>query len=339
MYHFFVPDADGPVISIRGGDVNHIRNVLRMKAGDRIVVSNGSDRDFYCVIREIRRDEVIAEVCPEEVEESELPANLILYQGLPKGTKMELIVQKAVELGAVRIVPVAMRRSVTRLDEKKQKTKIPRWNSIAESAARQSGRRIIPEVTRAMSWQEAVQEASRLDRILVPYENARGMSGTLQALRELKTGQDIGIFIGPEGGFEPSEIQVLKDAGAAVISLGNRILRTETAGMTALSLCMARLECEAEEGAASADDIGMKRVFASNRDGGKKALTPTGDGEKNASASADDSDTQRVFASNGDGGKKAMESTGDSDTKRNFAAAEEGSAEKDSAATEREQTS
>lgn len=290
MYHFFVPDADSPVISIRGGDVNHIRNVLRMKAGDRIVVSNGSDRDFYCVIREIRRDEVIAEVCPEEVEESELPANLILYQGLPKGTKMELIVQKAVELGAVRIVPVVMKRSVTRLDEKKQKTKIPRWNSIAESAARQSGRRIIPEVTRAMSWQEAVQEASRLDRILVPYENARGMSGTLQALRELKTGQDIGIFIGPEGGFEPSEIQDLTDVGASVISLGNRILRTETAGMTALSLCMARLECEAEEDAASADD-------------------------------------------------SALASTGGSNTKRNFAAAEEGSAGKASAAAEREQTS
>lgn len=255
MYHFFVPDAgDGPVISIRGGDVNHIRNVLRMKPGDRIVVSNGADRDFYCVIREIREDEVLVEASPEEVRESELPADLILYQGLPKGTKMETVIQKAVELGAVRIVPVAMRRSVARFDDRKQKTKIPRWNSIAESAAKQSGRRVIPEVTRVFSWREAVSEASGLDRILVPYENARGMAGTMEALQGLAPGQKIGIFIGPEGGFERSEIQDLTEAGARVISLGSRILRTETAGMTALSLCMARLEFAAESAAQSAAD-------------------------------------------------------------------------------------
>ena len=243
MYHFFVPEAgDGPVISITGPDVNHIRNVLRMKPGEKIVISNGNDRDFYCIIKEISPEAVLAEVQPEEVEESELHAELILYQGLPKGDKMELIIQKAVELGAVRIVPVAMKRSVAKLDEKKQKTKIPRWNGIAESAAKQSGRRIVPEVTGVLTWKAALAEAQHLDLVLVPYENARGMAATAEALAALKTGMTAGIFIGPEGGFEPGEIEDLTGLGAEIISLGSRILRTETAGMAALTMCMMTLE-------------------------------------------------------------------------------------------------
>lgn len=248
MYHFFVPEAgDGPVISITGPDVNHIKNVLRMKPGEAIVISNGADRDFYCRILEIRSDEVLAEVQPETVEESELPASLVLYQGLPKSDKMELIIQKAVELGAARIVPVAMKRSVVKLDEKKQKSRIPRWQAIAESAAKQSGRRVIPAVSPVMSYAEALREAESMDQILVPYENARGMRATKEALAALRPGQTVGIFIGPEGGFDPSEIEAAEQAGAQTISLGRRILRTETAGLTLLSLCMMELEMEAEE--------------------------------------------------------------------------------------------
>ncbi|MDD6211625.1 MAG: 16S rRNA (uracil(1498)-N(3))-methyltransferase [Clostridiales bacterium] len=244
MYHFFVPEADGASgrITIVGSDVNHIKNVLRMKPGEKIVVSNGEDCDFYCVIAEILPDRVEADVLPEEVEESELSAKLILFQGLPKNDKMEWIIQKAVELGAYEIVPVAMKRSVVRLDEKKQKTKIPRWNSISESAAKQSGRRVIPEVTGVMSWKEAMTMAKQMDRILVPYENARGMEATKEALEQLKPGMKVGIFIGPEGGFESSEIEEAREAGALVISLGHRILRTETAGMAALTMCMMQLE-------------------------------------------------------------------------------------------------
>ena len=245
MYHFFVPDAgtDPSVIRITGSDVNHIRNVLRMKVGENIVVSNGEDRDFYCKISSIEPDEVQAEILPEEVEESELSAQLILFQGLPKGDKMELIIQKAVELGAYRVVPVAMKRSVMKMDEKKQQKKIPRWNGISESAAKQSGRRIIPEVTGVYTWKEVLAETENLDMMLVPYENARGMVATKEALAALQPGQKIGIVIGPEGGFDPSEIESLEARGARTISLGHRILRTETAGLAALTMCMLELEC------------------------------------------------------------------------------------------------
>lgn len=249
MYHFFVPEAgDGPVLSITGPDVNHIRNVLRMKPGERIVISNGADRDFYCAITEIRADEVLAEVLPEVVEESELSARLVLFQGLPKGDKMELIIQKAVELGAWKIVPVAMKRSVVKLDEKKQRSRIPRWNGIAESAAKQSGRRVIPEVTTVKSFREALELADSMDLILIPYENERGMEATREALEELRPGMTAGIFIGPEGGFDAAEIEAARVRGARTVSLGRRILRTETAGLAALTLCMMRLELAETEG-------------------------------------------------------------------------------------------
>lgn len=214
MYHFFVPEAgEGPVLSITGPDVNHIRNVLRMKPGERIVISNGADRDFYCVITEIRPDEVLAEVLPEAVEESELPARLVLFQGLPKGDKMEFIIQKAVELGAWKVVPVAMKRSVVKLDEKKQRSRIPRWNGIAESTAKQSGRRVIPEVTTVKSFREALELAESMDLILIPYENERGMEATREALEELRPGMTAGIFIGPEGGFDAAEIEAARTRG------------------------------------------------------------------------------------------------------------------------------
>lgn len=250
MYHFFVPDAgDGPVIAVTGPDVNHIRNVLRMKPGEKIVISNGADRDFYCRIREIREREVLAEVLTEPVEETELPAELILYQGLPKADKMEWIIQKAVELGAVRIVPVSMKRSVVKLDPKKKKSRQARWQKIAESAAGQCGRRRIPEVGEVLTFREALEEAGEMERILFPYENAKGMQSAKKALASLAPGQRIAVFIGPEGGFDPEEAAAAGEAGAETISLGRRILRTETAGLAMLTLCMMRLEIAAEKAA------------------------------------------------------------------------------------------
>lgn len=247
MYHFFVPegpDSSG-VIHITGADVRHIRNVLRMKPGEQVVISDGRDRDYYCFVEELSADEVLVRV-QEETEAAELPAHLVLYQGLPKGDKMELIIQKAVELGAFRIVPVAMKRSVVKLDEKKAAARVSRWNGIAESAAKQSGRGIVPEVGPLMSYAEALREAEKGDLLLVPYENARGMEATREALDLLKKGQTVSIFIGPEGGFDPGEIAAAEAAGARTISLGRRILRTETAGLTALSLCMYQLELAAD---------------------------------------------------------------------------------------------
>ena len=247
MYHFFVPEAgDGPLLTIQGADAHHIKHVLRMKPGEKIVISNGRDRDFYCRIQELGEDTVTALVQPETVEESELPSQITLYQGLPKGDKMELIIQKAVELGAFRIVPVAMKRCVAKLDAKKQKSKGARWQAIAESAAKQSGRRIIPEVGNLMSYSDALREAQEMDLVLLPYENARGMASAKEALDIVAPGQRIAVFIGPEGGLESAEAEAAEAAGARTISLGRRILRTETAGLAILSLLMLTLELQQE---------------------------------------------------------------------------------------------
>ena len=243
MYHFFVPEGPGPdgIIRITGQDVRHIRNVLRMKPGEKVVISDGRDKDYYCHIEEINAEEVSV-VIEDEAEAAELPAELVLYQGLPKGDKLELIIQKAVELGAARIVPVEMKRSVVKLDEKKKASRLTRWNTISESAAKQSGRSICPEVGPVLTYRQAVEEASNMDLMLVPYENARGMEATKEAMSLLAPGKSVAIFIGPEGGFDPDEIKLAEEKGARTISLGKRILRTETAGLAALTLCMYHLE-------------------------------------------------------------------------------------------------
>ena len=179
----------------------------------------------------------------EEMEADTEPASkLYLFQGLPKSDKMELIVQKAVELGVYQVIPVAMKRSVVRLDDKKAAKKADRWNSIAESAAKQAGRSRIPEVTMPLSYNEALKMAEELDVTLLPYELAGGMEVTREVIRQIKSGQSVGIFIGPEGGFEPEEVDAAVSMGAKVITLGRRILRTETAGLATLAVLMFELE-------------------------------------------------------------------------------------------------
>ena len=165
-----------------------------------------------------------------------------MFQCLPKGDKMELIIQKAVELGASRIVPVASKRCVVRLDEKKAQSKVKRWQAISESAAKQSKRSRIPEVHAVMNFKDAVEYAKLQDMILVPYENERGMEATREALKKVKPGQSISVFIGPEGGFDVEEVESAMAEGIHPITLGRRILRTETAGMTMLSILMFQLE-------------------------------------------------------------------------------------------------
>ena len=183
-----------------------------------------------------------------EAEEAgyELPNQIYLFQGLPKGDKMELIIQKAVELGVYSIVPVEMKRCVVKLDEKKAQKKTVRWQQISESAAKQSKRMLIPEVKRVMTWKEALAFAKELDVLLVPYELAKGMKETREIISSIKSDQSIGIFIGPEGGFAQEEVQAAIEAGVKPITLGKRILRTETAGMTMLSILMFTLEKEDE---------------------------------------------------------------------------------------------
>ena len=165
-----------------------------------------------------------------------------LFQGLPKQDKMELIVQKAVELGAAQVIPVSTRRSVVKLDAKKAAKKTERWQEIARSAAKQAGRGYIPKVTPVMSYRDALEYAKELDVLLIPYELERGMDETKSVIESIRSGQSVAVFIGPEGGLEREEVEQALEHGAKAITLGRRILRTETAGLAALSILMFHLE-------------------------------------------------------------------------------------------------
>ncbi len=251
MQHFFTApeNINGHDIVIRGEDVNHIKNVLRMKAGEEISVSNGvDDNEYRAEIVSILEDEVICRLMFIKEAGVELPAEIVLFQGLPKSDKMDLIVQKAVELGASGIVPVATSRCVVKLDDKKAAQKRERWQKIAASAAEQSKRSVIPEVSLPVSFAEAVAGAEEMSVAAIPYELAEGMAATGDFIKSLKklTADGhrpvAGIFIGPEGGFTEEEIKLAEEKGIKPISLGRRILRTETAGLTILSILMYELE-------------------------------------------------------------------------------------------------
>ena len=244
MYQFFVPpeNIQGSRIVITGEDVNHIKNVLRMKIGEEIAVSNGSDgREYRCGIEEIG-EEIVCSLRFIKEDGVELPSRITLFQGLPKADKMELIIQKAVELGAYEIVPVSMVRSVVKLDEKKKHSRITRWQAISEAAAKQSKRSLIPQIQDVMAMRQAIEYAKKMDILFIPYELAEDMSKTRELFSSIKPGNHIGFFIGPEGGFDKSEIQYALEAGVKPVTLGKRILRTETAGMAVLSILMYQLE-------------------------------------------------------------------------------------------------
>ena len=245
MYQFFVEPSQiqGTRVIITGNDVNHIKNVLRMQPGEEIAVSNGEDgKEYRCGIEELYENEIVCTLRFIKEDGVELPSKIYLFQGLPKADKMELIVQKAVELGVYEIIPVATKRAVVKLDEKKAKSKVARWQTIGESAAKQSKRRIVPQIHTPMSFKEAISYAKECRVKLIPYELAEGMEKTRELIGSLKPGQDIAIFIGPEGGFEESEIQSAIENGIEPITLGKRILRTETAGFTVLSWIVYQLE-------------------------------------------------------------------------------------------------
>ena len=245
MHHFFVEPSQiqGNHIFIDGPDVNHIRNVLRMNPGEEVNVTDGTGEKVYrCAIAAIGEDTVELNIMWAQEKGMELPSKIYLFQGLPKSDKMELIIQKAVELGAFQVIPVSMKRCVVKLDEKKADAKIKRWQGIAEAAAKQSKRGVIPTVAPVMSYVQAVKTASEMDLKLVPYELAEGMPQTKQLIESARPGQQIAIFIGPEGGFDPEEIRLATEAGIQPITLGKRILRTETAGFTTIAWLMYQLE-------------------------------------------------------------------------------------------------
>lgn len=244
MQHFFVTPGQvkGERIYINGTDVNHISHVLRMKPGEELIVSDGNNHKYRCTLCHVTKEEAVVQIEEEEQIDRELPSRIYLFQGLPKSDKMEWIIQKAVELGVYEVIPVAAKRSVVRLDEKKAEKKIARWQEIARSAAKQAGREIIPAVTKVMDYREALSYAGNLDVRLIPYELAQGMDRTKEVIHSICRGQSIGIFIGPEGGFEKEEVALACHVGAKEITLGKRILRTETAGITILSILMYHLE-------------------------------------------------------------------------------------------------
>ena len=246
MQRFFVEpyqiEEEAHRIHINGTDVNHIKNVLRMKCGEDVWISDGGDKEYHCQIEELGEDEVLLHILYAQEPEYELPNKLYLFQGLPKADKMELIIQKAVELGAFSVIPVETKRCVVKLDAKKAQKKVTRWQQISESAAKQSKRMLIPEVKNVMNWKEALAFAKGLDVVLIPYELAQGMKETREILAAIQPGQSVGIFIGPEGGFEEEEVRDAMEAGGKPVTLGKRILRTETAGMTMLSILMYTLE-------------------------------------------------------------------------------------------------
>lgn len=247
MYHFFVEpsqiDVENRRVVITGNDVNHIVNVLRIRQGEELAVSNGVDgKEYRCEVRTFDQDRVECLLRFIKEDGVELPAKVRLFQALPKADKMELIIQKAVELGVYEIIPVAAGRCVVKLDAKKEAAKLTRWNAIAEAAAKQSKRALIPKVSPVVRFADAVKMAAKADVKMIPYELAEGMERTRELIDGIRAGSEIAVMIGPEGGFEEEEIALAQDAGITPVTLGRRILRTETAGFTVMAWLMYHLE-------------------------------------------------------------------------------------------------
>lgn len=244
MHHFFVDPSsiEEGIVRIVGTDLNHMKNVLRMKPGEEVLISDGTGKDYNCQVKEYGAEEGILVILSENADSRELPSRIWLFQGLPKSDKMELIIQKSVELGANSIIPVNMKRCVVKLEGKDEIKKNERWQKIAESAAKQCGRSFIPEVKHLINVKEICNWINEYDVIIVAYENEK--ENTLKAeLKKLKaTDLKIGIVIGPEGGFEESDIKLLKESGAKIVTLGDRILRTETVALNVLSIIMYEFE-------------------------------------------------------------------------------------------------
>ena len=247
MYRFYVSAEQlaEKELFISGGDVNHIKNVLRLEVGDWIVACDGNGTDYVSRIQSICSDEVVASIEKVQPTGTELPVRITLFQGMPKKDKLELIIQKAVELGACEIVPVMTKRTVVKLsEEKKINKRLERWQSIAYAAAKQCDRGIIPTVHKPVSYEEALAMADQLDYNVIPYELQTGMEEARKIVDQACKQRSLGIFIGPEGGFEPEEVERAMTRNIHPMTLGKRILRTETAGMALLSILMFQMQGE-----------------------------------------------------------------------------------------------
>jgi 16S rRNA (uracil1498-N3)-methyltransferase len=242
MHRFFVDKNNIKLssIDIIGEDVKHIKSVLRLNVGDVVVVCDNDRTDYTAKIISIDKNIVQCEILSKEASKSEPPIDIILYQGLPKASKMDLIIQKATELGVKKIVPVITERTVVKIqDRKKENNKLERWNRIAEEAAKQSKRGIIPQVNNILDFDEMIAILKEKQAVIVPYENEEN-TGIKDVLKNCSC-KEIHILIGPEGGFEETEIQSLINIKCNIVTLGPRILRTETAGLVTSAVVLYEL--------------------------------------------------------------------------------------------------
>ncbi|KGM97912.1 16S rRNA methyltransferase [Clostridium novyi A str. 4552] len=244
MHKFFVSENNilSDMAIIEGEDVKHIYKVLRLKEGDKVNINNCNGKEFLGTIDYIDKSKVEVKLLEELEINNEPPIEVYLYQGLPKASKMDLIVQKCTELGIREITPVVTSRVVSSINDiKRESKKLDRWNRIAFEACKQNKRTLIPKVNDIINMDELKEQLKEMDLIVVPYENAENY-GIKQMIKNVKGEvKKVGIIIGPEGGFEQEEIEALKNIEAQIVTLGPRILRTETAGFTCLALLMYEL--------------------------------------------------------------------------------------------------
>lgn len=232
-------------IFIEGNDYNHIKNVLRKSINDELNICNSENsKNYLCKIIDINDKQVILHIENEIESNSESNINITIFQGLPKAEKMELIIQKATELGVTTIVPTIMKRCVVKVEEKDKQKKVVRWQKIAEVAAKQSGRDKITQIEEFKNIKNICEKIKDYDAVLLAYENEKNNSikREIQLLKEMhKDEYKIAVIIGPEGGMDAEEVELLQTVGAKVVTLGNRILRTETVSLTITSILMYEL--------------------------------------------------------------------------------------------------
>lgn len=248
MPKFFVAgnQINNNKITIIGNDVNHIKNVLRQKSGDKITICDTSkEQDYLCKIDKIEEKSIDCNIIEKLENNTESNVKVTIFQGLPKADKMELVIQKSVELGVYDITPLQMKRCVVKLNEKDKAKKIQRWQKISEVAAKQCGRNIIPKINNIVNVKEVCNLCNEYDIVLIAYENEKEntLKKELKNLKKLdKEEIKVAVIIGPEGGIAPEEIEMFEENGAKIITLGNRILRTETVALSVLSIIMYELE-------------------------------------------------------------------------------------------------
>lgn len=238
MPRFFIRaeqlDPDTNTLEIIGDDAHHIARSLRMAVGEEITVCDMQKHVYECTLVEIADDKVLAKVVSERASDTEPNVFIKLYQAIPKGDKLETIIQKSIECGVGEIIPFASERCIAKIDKRDAPKKAARHNKIAESAAKQSGRGIIPTVREAMTFNEAMADAATSDLVIFCYEGD-GTTSLKQILSESKDISTISLIIGAEGGFSLKEVAAAQNIGAHLAGLGKRILRCETAPTFALS--------------------------------------------------------------------------------------------------------